>query len=186
MTPKYKVIKDTREQDGWFFSPYDKCSGMEVGTLNTGDYTLEGFEDVVCIERKASVSEIAINLGKKKKPFYNEIERMRDFHFRYLLLEFSASDLIDYPHSLLKTEEDKELYEAYKEGKISLPKFKRFQVIEQTKISGRYLLKALMEISISYDVNVIFCDNKHNAFMVCNSIFKRLNDLFHKEQDVKR
>ena len=39
MIPDYKVIKDTREQDGWFFSPYDKCSGMEVGTLNTGDYT---------------------------------------------------------------------------------------------------------------------------------------------------
>jgi hypothetical protein len=37
----YTVIKDTREQDGWFFSPYDKCDGMEVGTLHTGDYTLK-------------------------------------------------------------------------------------------------------------------------------------------------
>ena len=182
MTPKYKVIKDTREQDGWFFSPYDKCSGMEVGTLHTGDYTLEGFEDVVCIERKASVSEIAMNLGKKKSTFYKEIERMRDFHFRYILLEFSASDLIDYPKSLLKTEEDKELYKRYKDGEIALPNFKRFQVVKQTKITGRYLLKALMEISIHYDVNVMFCDNKYNAFMMCNSIFKRLNESFHKGQ----
>ena len=182
MIPKYKVIKDTREQDGWFFSPYDKCSGMDVGTLNTGDYTLEGFEDVVCIERKASVSEIAMNLGKKKSAFYKEMDRMRDFHFRYILLEFSASDLIDYPISLLKSDEDKDLYTRYKNKEISLPKFKRFQVVEQTKITGRYLLKALMEISIHYDVNIMFCDNKHNAFMICNSIFKRLNESFHKEQ----
>jgi hypothetical protein len=182
MTPKYKVIKDTREQDGWFFSPYDKCSGMEVGTLHTGDYTLEGFEDVVCIERKASVSEVAINLGKKKSTFYKEIERMRDFHFRYILLEFSASDLIDYPNSLLKTEEDKDIYKRYKDGEIELPNFKRFQVVKQTKITGRYLLKAFMEISLHYDVNVMFCDNKYNAFMMCNSIFKRLNESFHKEQ----
>jgi hypothetical protein len=179
--PKYKVIKDTREQDGWFFSPYDKCSGMEVSTLHTGDYTMEGFEDVVCIERKASVSEIAMNLGKKKDAFYREIERMRDFHFRYLLLEFSASDILNYPMSLL-SEDDKAIYEAYQSGECELPDFKRFKVVEQTKISGRYLLKALMEISIRYDVNVMFCDNKHNAFMICNSIFKRLNELFHKEE----
>jgi|TARA_B100000085_G_scaffold171306_2_gene155916 hypothetical protein len=180
--PSYKVIKDTREQDGWFFSPYDKCSGMEVGTLHTGDYTLEGFEDIVCIERKASVSEIAMNLGKKKKAFYNEIERMRDFQFRYILLEFSASDLINYPLSLLKSEEDKEIYRLFKEDNARLPNYKRFDVVRQTKITGRYLLKSLMEISLHYDVNVMFCDNKHNAFMICNSIFKRLNESFHKEQ----
>ena len=88
MIPKYKVIKDTREQDGWFFSPYDKCSGMEVGTLNTGDYTLEGFEDVVCIERKASVSEVAMNLRKKKKlnstQSYQFLQRLRALQMKCL------------------------------------------------------------------------------------------------------
>ena len=53
MSPDYTVIKDTREQNGWSFSQYDKCAGMEIGTLHTGDYTLRGFEDVICIERKA-------------------------------------------------------------------------------------------------------------------------------------
>ena len=54
---KYRVIKDTREKDGWTFTEYDKCEGMDMDALHTGDYTLKGFEDVVCIERKASVSE---------------------------------------------------------------------------------------------------------------------------------
>ncbi len=179
---KYRVIKDTREQDGWVFSPYDQCDGMDVGTLHTGDYTLKGFEDVVCVERKASVSEIAINLGKKKKVFYNEMERMGDFNFRYLLLEFSALDVIDYPLSLLD-EEDRELYDLYKSGEIELPNFQRFKIVEQTKISGRYLIKSLMELSIRYDINVMFCGNKSGAFLICNSIFKRLNELFARGSD---
>lgn len=177
--PNYTVIKDTREQDGWFFTSYDRCEGMEVNTLHTGDYTLKGFEDVVCVERKASVSEIATNLGKKKKAFYNEMERMRDFNFRYLLLEFSALDVIDYPLSLLG-EGDRELYRLYKSGEIELPNFKRFKIVEQTKISGKYLIKSLMELSIRYDINVMFCGNKNGAFLICNSLFKRLNELFHK------
>ena len=175
--PKYTVIKDTREQDGWFFSQYDKCDGMEVGTLHTGDYTLKGYEDIVCIERKASVSEIGMNLGRKKQAFFNEMERMKDFHFRYLLLEFSASDVINYPMSLLD-EKDKKNYEMYKSGQIKKPVGKRFDIVDQTKLSGKYLMKSLMEISIRRDINVIFCDNKYNAFIICNSIFKRLNELF--------
>ena len=174
----YTVIKDTREQDGWTFSPYDRCDGMEINTLHTGDYTLKGFEDIVCVERKASVSEIATNLGKKKKAFYNEMERMKDFNFRYLMLEFSALDVIDYPLGLL-SEEDRELYERYKSGEIELPDFKRFKIVEQTKISGKYLIKSLMELGIKYDINVMFCGNKNGAFLICNSLFKRLNELFY-------
>jgi len=153
---------------------------MEVNTLHTGDYTLKGFEDVICVERKASVSEIATNLGKKKKAFYNEMERMRDFNFRYLLLEFSALDVIDYPLSLLG-EGDQELYKLYKSGEIDLPDFKRFRIVEQTKISGKYLIKSLMELGIRYDINVMFCGSKNGAFLICNSLFKRLNELFYEE-----
>lgn len=155
---------------------------MELGTMHTGDYTLKGYEDIVCIERKASVSEIAINLGKKKSTFYNEMERMKDFHFRYMLLEFSASDVVDYPQNLL-SEQDKINYERYKRGEIKKPVGKRFDIVNQTRISGKYLIKALMEISIKYEIQILFCDNKPNAFLVCNSIFKRLNELFDKGSD---
>ena len=58
---------------------------------------------------------------------------------------------------------------------------KRFKVVGQTKLTGKYILKSLMEIGIKYDINVLFCDNKQNAFVICNSLFKRLNELFHKE-----
>ena len=196
----YTVIKDTREQDGWFFSPYDRCKGMEVATMKTGDYTIKGHEDLVCVERKGPITEIATNLGKKKKPFQAEMERMKSFDFRFILLEFSASDVINYPFSLLSTEENL-LYDYYKVQDIrnffqlyediydkpaesfELPRFKRFEVVEQTKITGKYLIKSLMEISIRYNISVIFCDNKNNAFLICNSIFKRLSDFLDKGSD---
>jgi hypothetical protein len=179
---KYTVIKDTREQDGWFFSPYDKCEGMEIQTLHTGDYTLKGHEDIVCVERKGSVSEIAMNLGRKKKQFHEEMERMKDFPFRYLILQFSASDLIDYPVSLLD-ENDRQLWTRYSLGEITLPKFKRFSVVKNTKITGKYLLKSLLEIGIQYETQILFADNKSNAFVMCNSIFKRLTELFDRGSD---
>ena len=155
----YKVIKDTREQDGWFFSEYDKCQGTELGTLHTGDYTLKGFEEVVCIERKASTSEIAMNLGRKKKPFQKEMERMKEYPFSFLICEFDMEDILKFP----------------KGSKV--PQRARSQV----RITGKYLLKSLMEFQIWYDTKILFCGNKENAFLVCNSIFKRLNELFQRE-----
>jgi ERCC4-type nuclease len=160
MIPDYKVIKDTREQDGWSFSPYDKCLGMEIGTLNTGDYTLKGFEEVVCVERKACASEIAMTLGKKKGAFNAEMERMKDFPFSFLICEFDMADVLRYP-----------------EGS-RVPRNLRAKV----KVTGKYLLKCLLEFQVWYDTKIIFAGNKNNAFLVCNSLFKRLNELFHKEE----
>jgi ERCC4-type nuclease len=156
----YKVIKDTREQDGWVFSPYDKCLGMEIGTLHTGDYTLRGFEDVVCVERKACASEIAMNLGKKKGAFNAEMERMKDFPFSFLICEFDMDDILRYP-----------------EGS-RVPRNLRAKV----KVTGKYLLKCLLEFQVWYDTKIIFAGNKHNAFLVCNSLFKRLNELFYSQE----
>ena len=157
MSKKYTVIKDTREKDGWFFSEYNRCAGMDIGTLHTGDYTIKGFEDVVCIERKACASEIAMNLGRKKKAFQAEIERMRDYEFSFIVCEFSMEDVLKFP-----------------EGS-RVPRQARSNV----RITGKYLLKCLMEFQIWYDTKIIFCGNKGNAFLVCDSIFKRLNELFH-------
>ena len=67
--PDYTVIRDTREREGYHFSKFDKCLGMVVRKLDTGDYSLVGLEDKICIERKGCVEEIAINFGKKKKQF---------------------------------------------------------------------------------------------------------------------
>jgi ERCC4-type nuclease len=132
---------------------------MQVKTLHTGDYTIEGFEDIVCVERKGCVSEIAMNLGKKKNAFQAEMQRMKDYEFSFLICEFDMDDILKYP-----------------EGS-SVPKSLR----DKVKVTGKYILKCLMEFQVYYDTKIMLCGNKNNAFLVCNSLFKRLNEAFHEK-----
>ena len=158
--PAYTVIKDTREQDGYTFerfnSRYHECKGMVVRKLDTGDYSIEGLEDKVCIERKARVSELAINLGKDKRRFMNEIERMKDFPFKFLILEFSLEDVMDFPE------------------RSDIPEEKWDSIV----ITNKYMLKMLIEFQMYDDIHVIFCGNRKNAKLVVSSILKRVNEFY--------
>ena len=98
-----------------------------------------------------------MNLGRKKKPFQAEMERMKDYNFSFIICEFGMDALLKYP-----------------EGS-RVPKNARSKV----RVTGKYLLKCLLEFQIWYDTKIIFCENKGNAFLVCNSLFKRLNELFY-------
>ena len=154
--PNFYVIKDTREQDGYYFSKYGNCLGMVEEKLDTGDYAIQGLEDKVCVERKGCVEELAINLGQKKHAFLNEIERMKDFPHKFLILEFSLQDLVDFPEN------------------SRIPESKKAYV----KITGKYMLKCLMEFQLHDDLHIIFCGNKHNAFLTVSSILKRVNEMY--------
>jgi len=57
----FTIIVDTREQTPWTFDNYVVASQK----LDTGDYSIQGLEHIFTIERKKSVSEIAIILVKK-------------------------------------------------------------------------------------------------------------------------
>ena len=156
----YTVIKDSREQEGYTFTPfsgrYHTCTGMVVKKLDTGDYSLEGLEDKICIERKASVSELAINLGKDKKRFMAEVERMKEFPHKFLVLEFSLTDLMNFP-----------------EGS-DIPEKKWSSIV----ITNKYLLKMLIEFQMYDDIHVIFCDSKAKAKLIVSSILKRVNEQY--------
>ena len=95
-------------------------------------------EDKVCIERKASVSEIALNLGKGKYAFYNEVERMRDYEHKFIVCEFSMEDVMKFP-----------------EG-AKIPKDLKGKV----KITGKYILRCLMEFAVFNDVHVVFAGSE--------------------------
>lgn len=154
--PNYYVIKDTREQSGYYFSPHDACLGMIEDKLDTGDYSILGLEDKICIERKASPEELALNLGKDKIRFMKEIERMMSFDHRFLILEFTLEDLIKFPDL------------------TRIPKEKRPSV----KITGKYMSKMLMEFQLYNNIHVLFCGSMGNGFQVTSSIFKRINEKY--------
>lgn len=158
--PPYTVIKDTREQEGYTFEPfstrYHTCKGMVVKKLDTGDYSLEGLEDKICIERKASVAEFAKNVGQDQYRFRQEVKRMKEFPHKFIILEFSLSDLMMFPEGANIPEEG----------------------WDKIKISNKFMLRTLMEFQIYDDIHVIFCDSKKNAKWAVLSILKRMNELY--------
>jgi len=146
--PDFIVIKDTREQEGYYFGKFNTCAGMVEHKLDTGDYSIQGMEDKICVERKGCVEELAINLGSKKHAFLNEIKRMEPFPHKFLVLEFSLGDLLEFP------------------DKTRIPIKSKSSV----KITGRYMLKCLIEFELYNDVHVLFCGDKRTAFLAVSSI----------------
>jgi len=92
---KYRVIKDTREKYGWDFQEDLNCAGTTIEQLDTGDYSIVGSVLKLSIERKGCISEFVTNLVDKR--FDNEMQRLNEFKFAYLLLEFEMSDILRYP-----------------------------------------------------------------------------------------
>jgi hypothetical protein len=89
------VLIDSREQNPWEFPA--KHLQFRVTTerdaLPTGDYSIKGHAGRygeragLCIERKAGWMELAKNTtGKDQTRFVNELERMKAFDLRYLVV----------------------------------------------------------------------------------------------------
>jgi ERCC4-type nuclease len=144
----YTVIKDTREQQGWVFEPSKNCEGMIVDTLKTGDYTIVGYEKLLTIERKGSVSEFANNVTQAR--FERELERMLEYKYRYVVLEFDMPSMLIFPKN------------------CGIPAFKQ----KFMKMTGYAVLAKMFEFQIKYNVQFI-----HAGFAgkdVATSIFKRV------------
>lgn len=98
--PTCIVLRDSREQQGWFFDAEEKrpgkcqITGTEVVGLKSGDYTLKGYEDFFIVERKACFTELYGNLINRegRERFYDEMERIKDVPYKYLIIESNLSN----------------------------------------------------------------------------------------------
>ena len=80
------IIQDTREQSPYSFSRILPRPEVVVGTLKTGDYSLQGHEDQITIERK-SLADAYGTFGKGRARFERELERMSEFQFAVVMIE---------------------------------------------------------------------------------------------------
>lgn len=142
----FNIIIDTREQHPWVFETMNKT----VAKLDTGDYSLEGFEDKFCIERKGSVSEFANNIIEKR--FKDVIDRLSKIEHAFLLLEFDLEDILIYPVG------------------STVPK----RMWNKIKISPKFILKHIIEMQIHHNIKVIFCGNAENAEHMALSIMRKI------------
>ncbi len=144
------VLRDSREQPGhgFTFPAGPDFGGTEVVALPTGDYTMKGYEHLLCIERKGSVSEIATNFTEDR--FFRELDRMEAFPHPILLCEFSWSDVLAWPRY------------------SGLPK----SAWSKVKISGAYLASCLTTVFVRRKIHVLLV-GKTAGERICRSIFKR-------------
>lgn len=93
---KLVLIADTREQRPYVFDRERHNVEVVVETLKTGDYTARGAEHFIRIERKGSISDLAACVGKERERFERELERLLEFPRRFLLMEFTMQQMLDW------------------------------------------------------------------------------------------
>lgn len=128
-----KVLIDSREQNPWIFRKPTVCA------LKTGDYSVAGFEDQICIERKGCVSEIATNFTQDR--FWREMERMSKFPKKICIFEFSEAMIAIYPKG------------------SGIPKWRQRFI----RVKPPFLFKCIDRIRTEYCIEVVMLDNKKSA-----------------------
>jgi len=146
----FTIIIDTREQHPWIFEGYTVANRK----LNTGDYGIEGLEDILCIERKNGVAEIANNITEDR--FKDVIARMSGHKHSFILVECGYEQLMNYPVG------------------SDVPE----RAWSSVKISPGFILKFLMELSVKHNIHVMFCDNPLWAEKTAISIMKRVYKIY--------
>lgn len=86
-TTGQRIVIDTREQKPLLF-PIETVTK----TLKTGDYSIEGHENEITIERKTP-AELYLTCGAGRARFEKELERMRPFVFRAIVIEGTPTDV---------------------------------------------------------------------------------------------
>lgn len=143
----FTIIVDTREQQPWAFENYATAHKK----LDTGDYSIEGLQHLLCIERKKSVSEFANNIVESR--FQDVVMRMSQLKYSFLLLEFSLHDILIYPVG------------------STVPK----KMWDKIKITPAFLMKHILELQLQHNIKVYFCGNSSNAEKMAEFILKKIN-----------
>jgi ERCC4-type nuclease len=147
----FMVIRDSREQEGWFFTKKDRCLGTEIQTLPTADYTIVGCEDFFVIERKGCITEFVKNINEPR--FYNELSRLKKIKYSFIFLEFSIKDVDDWPRSSGLSE----------------------HIQAKIRTSRDLIYRRINEIMIKYGVQILFVEDKGKEMAL--SLFKRMAEV---------
>ena len=153
----FTIIVDTREQQPWSFDHYVKANKK----LDTGDYSIEGLEHVLAIERKKSVCEFANNITESR--FKDVVKRLSEIKHSFILLEFDLEDILIYPVG------------------SSLPR----RLWDKIKISPSFIMKHILELQLYHNIKVVFCGDSDNAEKMAEYILKKVDYIErHSKKDI--
>jgi len=84
--PTARIVTDTREQ-----RPYDFRNAIRTA-LPAGDYSIEGYESRVAIERK-SLDDFIGTVLRSRERFAREIDMLRNYEFAAVVIESTPQDI---------------------------------------------------------------------------------------------
>ena len=90
------ILIDSREKTPYTFDFAPLVKVVLGQTLKTGDYTLQGFEDQVIVERKSLV-DLFGSCGRNRRRFEAELARMADFKHAAVVIESEWSIVLRHP-----------------------------------------------------------------------------------------
>lgn len=152
----FTIIIDTREQIPWEFGYHNTAKQK----LDTGDYSMVGFENILAIERKKSVSELATNLSESR--FKDVLDRLSKIKHPYMVFEFDMDEVYTFPVG------------------SDIPK----KLWDKLRISGNYIVKRLIEIQLQYNIQIVFCGDANNAERFTVSLMKRIYEQYNKQTNL--
>lgn len=151
----FTIIVDTREQQPWLFEDY----AIANKKLDTGDYSIEGLQEIFAIERKKSINEIANNIVEPR--FKDVIARLSQLKYSFILLEFGMTEVLNYPIG------------------SNLPK----KMWDKIKITPAFIMKNILDWQLKHNIKVIFCNNASNAEKVAEYIIKKIHLIITREKE---
>jgi len=85
------IIIDTREQEPYEFDP--ETVEVKRQALSAGDYSLDGFEDQVSIERK-SLQDYVQSVIKQRDRFLKEVKKLSEIPYSCIVVECDLADIM--------------------------------------------------------------------------------------------
>jgi len=103
MLSSFVAVIDTREQSPFTFQDLRGDAGRQVLTvpclrraLPSGDYSIDGHEDHIAIERK-SLEDLFGSLGRERARFKREIERLARMNYAAVVCEADWDCIMRFP-----------------------------------------------------------------------------------------
>ncbi len=87
------MIADSRErQPLWEAKEYEDFI-VKRQKLDAADYSIEGLENLIRIERKKCGMELYANFTKHRERFYKEVERLREIPHKFIVIESTLEEI---------------------------------------------------------------------------------------------
>jgi len=126
----HKIIVDTREKTPWEFE------NSVSRKLDVGDYSIEGYESILAVERKATTSEFARNINESR--FLDVLDRLDSIRYGFIICEFTMDDVLSFPRN------------------SGIPQ----KLWNTVRVHPNYILKCILEYQMRYNVNILMCGSQ--------------------------